>query len=198
MAQPFPRVVSTVIALPLDDVDTDQIIPARFLKVTDREGLGSALFADWRYHASGQPKAEFVLNQPAARGAEVLLAGRNFGCGSSREHAAWALTGFGLRAIISTEFADIFRSNAIANSLLPVVLRPDAHARLLAQVKAEPGAKVTIDLEAQQITLPDGTRETFPIERFDRHCLLSGVDRLGFLLGLEPEIAGYESAGSDT
>jgi 3-isopropylmalate/(R)-2-methylmalate dehydratase small subunit len=195
--QPFQPVVSTVILLPLDDIDTDQIIPARFLKGTARAGLGSALFADWRYDSQGEPRAEFVLNQPAARAAQVLLAGRNFGCGSSREHAPWALTDFGLRAIISTEFADIFRSNAVANSLLPIIVKPATHARLLAQVAADPKAIVAIDLETQGITLPDGTVETFPIDPFDRYCLLNGVDRLGFLLSLEPEIAQYEQARSN-
>jgi 3-isopropylmalate/(R)-2-methylmalate dehydratase small subunit len=198
--QPFQTFTSTVVALPHEDVDTDQIIPARYLKITDRSGLGSALFADWRYDDAGQPRADFPLNQPDTQGAQVLLAGRNFGCGSSREHAPWALLAYGFRAVISTEFADIFRTNATGNGLLPIVLSPDVHARLLGDVKAlqrsQHAPRITVDLAAQSVTLPDGSTHTFPIDPFDRHCLLQGVDRLGFLLELDPEIARFERSHS--
>lgn len=190
--EPFQRFTSSVVAIPNDDVDTDQIIPARYLKITDRADLGAALFADWRYDANGTPKPEFVLNRPESAGARVLIAGRNFGCGSSREHAPWALVSWGLRAVISTAFADIFRNNAIGNALLPITLEPAAHAELLAQVTADPTAEVTIDLADQAITFPDGTRHPIPIDAFDRYCLLQGVDRLGFLLDLDPDIAHFE------
>lgn len=190
--QPFERFSSHVVAIPNDDVDTDQIIPARYLKITDRTDLGAALFADWRYDASGTPIADFPLNRPESAGARVLIAGRNFGCGSSREHAPWALVSWGLRAVISTTFADIFRNNAIGNTLLPIVLEPAAHARLLAQVTADPGAQVSIDLAAQSITFPSGEVQQFPIDAFDRYCLLNGVDRLGFLLDLDSDIARFE------
>jgi len=192
---PFERFSSHVVAIPNDDIDTDQIIPARYLKITDRANLGAALFADWRYDAVGDPVPDFPLNRPEAAGARVLIAGRNFGCGSSREHAPWALVAWGFRAVISTAFADIFRNNAIGNSLLPIVLEPAAHARLLAQVTADPSAEVTVDLAAQSITFPNGEVQEFPIDRFDRYCLLQGVDRLGFLLELEAEIAGFEGNG---
>jgi len=190
--QPFERITSHVVALPNDDVDTDQIIPARYLKITDRANLGDALFADWRYDANGAPKPDFVLNRPESQGARVLIAGRNFGCGSSREHAPWALVAWGFRAVISTAFADIFRSNAIGNALLPIVLDPAAHARLLAQVTADPSAQVSIDLAAQSVTFPDGEVQSFPIDPFDRYCLLQGVDRLGFLLDLDADITRFE------
>jgi len=193
--QPFERFSSHVVAIPNDDIDTDQIIPARYLKITDRANLGAALFADWRYDAVGDPVPDFPLNRPESAGARVLIAGRNFGCGSSREHAPWALVAWGFRAVISTAFADIFRNNAIGNSLLPITLEPAAYARLLEQVTADPSAEVTVDLAAQSITFPTGEVQGFPIDRFDRYCLLQGVDRLGFLLELEAEIAGFEGDG---
>jgi 3-isopropylmalate/(R)-2-methylmalate dehydratase small subunit len=174
--------------LPIENVDTDQIIPARFLKVTSKAGLGEKLFSDWRYHASGQPKADFVLNRPEARGAQVLVAGDNFGCGSSREHAPWALYDYGFRAIVSTSIADIFRNNALKNGLLPIVVEKDVHAKLL----ANPGLEVTVDLEAQTLTLPDGASVRFPIDPFARYCLLNGVDELAFVLSREEAIAAYE------
>ncbi len=177
------------VALPFDDVDTDQIIPARFLKTTDKKGLGKALFSDWRYGPDGAPKPDFVLNRPEARGCTVLVAGDNFGCGSSREHAPWALTDYGFRAVISTRIADIFRNNALKNGLLPIVLEPAAHAKLL----AAPGASVRIDLGAQTVTLPDGSAATFPIDGFAKYCLMNGVDELGFLLSQEEAIAAYEA-----
>jgi 3-isopropylmalate/(R)-2-methylmalate dehydratase small subunit len=176
--------------LPADNIDTDQIIPARFLKGTSSSGLGRSLFADWRYDAQGLPRPDFVLNRPEAQGAEVLVAGDNFGCGSSREHAPWALVDAGFRAVISTSIADIFRNNALKNGLLPIAVEPAMHRRLLAQ----PGASLTVDLEAQAVTLPDGTRTGFEIEPFARYCLLNGVDELTFLLSQADAIAAYERA----
>jgi 3-isopropylmalate/(R)-2-methylmalate dehydratase small subunit len=188
----FTALSSRVVVLPANDIDTDQIIPARFLKVTDKAGLGQNLFADWRYAADGKPRPDFVLNQPGAAGAAVLLAGDNFGCGSSREHAPWALTGFGFRAVISTSFADIFRSNALKNGLLPVAVDAGTHAALLARLAREPGAEVSIDLESQTLTLPGGARATFPVDAFSKTCLLNGVDELGYILGFAERIAEHE------
>ena len=175
--------------LPLTNVDTDQIIPARFLTTTTQEGLGRQLFSDWRYRADGTPNADFALNRPEAQGCEVLVAGRNFGCGSSREHAPWALLDYGIRAVISTEIADIFRGNALKNGLLPVTVDESDAAWLL----AHPGASVTIDLETASLSLPTGVSVAFPIEPFARHCLLHGIDELGYLRGKLPEIERYES-----
>jgi 3-isopropylmalate/(R)-2-methylmalate dehydratase small subunit len=180
--------------LPTPNIDTDQIIPARFLKVTDKAGLGDALFADWRYDENGTPREDFPLNHPDARGAEILVAGHNFGCGSSREHAPWALHAYGFRAVISTRFADIFHGNALKNGLLPITVPPDAHERLVGEFAARAGAVLAVDLEAQALTMPDGSAVTFPIDSFAKHCLLSGVDEMGFLLGLEADIAAYEAA----
>jgi 3-isopropylmalate/(R)-2-methylmalate dehydratase small subunit len=182
-----------VVPLPVDNVDTDQIIPARFLKTISKEGLGDQLFNDWRYDAEGRPKPDFVLNQPSAKGAEVLLAGDNFGCGSSREHAPWALTQFGFRAVVSTSFADIFRQNSLKNSLLPVIVPRDVHAGLFALVEKDPDARVTIDLESQALTMPGGRKVEFPIDAFSKHCLLAGVDELGYILQQEEAIASYEA-----
>jgi 3-isopropylmalate/(R)-2-methylmalate dehydratase small subunit len=182
------KFTSPTVLLPVDNVDTDQIIPARFLKGTSRQGLGQGLFADWRYDAQGQPKPDFVLNRPEAQGAQVLVAGDNFGCGSSREHAPWALFDAGFRAVISTSIADIFRNNALKNGLLPIVVAPDLHRRLAAQVPAP----VTVDLDSRSVTLADGTRAEFEVEPFARYCLLNGVDELSFLLGQEPAIAEFE------
>jgi 3-isopropylmalate/(R)-2-methylmalate dehydratase small subunit len=194
MSEPFGSLRSRTVVLAADDVDTDQIIPARFLKGTTKDGLGKSLFADWRYDGEGRPRPDFVLNRPEARSAQVLVAGRNFGCGSSREHAVWALHDFGFRAVVSTTFADIFRNNALKNGLLPVQLEADVHARLL----AEPGAEVEVDLAARSLTLPDGTRAGFPIDAFARHCLLNGIDALDFLLLQQTSIADYEGAADRT
>ena len=194
MSEPFGSLRSRTVVLAADDVDTDQIIPARFLKGTTKDGLGKSLFADWRYDGEGRPRPDFVLNRPEARGARVLVAGRNFGCGSSREHAVWALHDFGFRAVVSTAFADIFRNNALKNGLLPVQLEAAAHAHLL----AEPGAEVEVDLAARSLTLPDGTRAGFPIDAFARHCLLNGIDALDFLLSQQAAIADYEGAADRT
>ena len=186
----FTPFESQFVTLPIDNIDTDQIIPARFLKTISKAGLDDQLFYDWRYDAAGAPKPEFVLNKPESRGRRILLAGDNFGCGSSREHAPWALTQYGFRAVISTSFADIFRQNALKNSLLPLVVPRDVHAWLF----ANPEGKVSVDLAAQTLTLPDGRRVEFPVEPFSKHCLLEGVDELGYILAQEPAIAAYEAA----
>jgi 3-isopropylmalate/(R)-2-methylmalate dehydratase small subunit len=184
---------SRVVLLPIENVDTDQIIPARYLKVTDKAGLGDALFADWRYQADGSPRGDFILNHPDSRGAQVLFAGDNFGCGSSREHAPWALVGYGFRAVISTFFADIFQNNALKNGLLPIVVAPEVHQRLQARLERDPDVRVTVDLETQTLTLPDGESVEFPIDQFAKHCLLHGVDQLGFLLAQDEAVREFES-----
>ena len=185
---PFTTLTSRTVVLAQANIDTDQIIPARFLTTTTRGGLGQHLFADWRYDERGRPRADFVLNQAQAAGCAILVAGGNFGCGSSREHAPWALTDYGLRAVISTEIADIFRSNALKNGLLPVVVDEETHAWLL----AHPGVTLTLDVARSTLTLPDGVEVLFPLEPFARHCLLEGVDELGFLLARRPEIEAFE------
>ncbi len=191
MAQ-FTTLTSRLVALPVNNIDTDQIIPARYLKVTDKAGLGAALFADWRYNADGSPKPDFVLNQSAAPGAAILLAGDNFGCGSSREHAPWALLGYGFRAVISTSFADIFRNNALKNGLLPIVVTADTHRSLLDLAEEAPHAEITVDLAAQTVTLAGGVSFTFPIDGFSKTCLLNGVDELGYIRSFSDRIAAYE------
>ena len=192
--EPFTTLESSCVVLPAENVDTDQIIPARFLKTVERHGLGAHLFADWRVDDQGRARPEFPLNSPAASDAAILVAGHNFGCGSSREHAPWALMDFGFRAIISTGFADIFRNNALKNGLLPVTVAPTAYADLLCQLAKDPQAQVSIDLGAQRVTLPDGSSHEFPVDPFARHCLLNGVNELGFLLGEEAAIVAYESS----
>jgi 3-isopropylmalate/(R)-2-methylmalate dehydratase small subunit len=189
----FTTLTSRVVSLPLDDIDTDQIIPARYLKTTDKNGLGKSLFSDWRYNADGSDKPDFALNKPEAKGAAVLVGGHNFGCGSSREHAPWALMGFGFQAVVAVSFADIFRSNAQRNGLLPVIVEPAVHAKIVAGA-ADPSFEVAIDLDAQTITLKDGTKASFPIDPFAKHCLLQGIDELGYLLSLEKEVLRYEQA----
>jgi 3-isopropylmalate/(R)-2-methylmalate dehydratase small subunit len=189
----FTPFESRLVPFPVDNIDTDQIIPARFLKTISKEGLGDQLFYDWRYDAQGNPKPDFILNQPQARGAEILLAGDNFGCGSSREHAPWALTQFGFRAVISTSFADIFRQNALKNSLLPIIVPREAHAELFALAESDPDAKVKVNLEDQKVILPDGGAIEFPIDGFSKQCLLEGVDELGYILSQEAAIAAYET-----
>jgi len=188
----FTRCTSRVVPLLVDNIDTDQIIPARFLKVTDKLGLGDNLFADWRYGPDGKPRADFILNDAAVKGAGILLAGDNFGCGSSREHAPWALTGFGFRAVISTSFADIFSNNALKNGLLPVRLAAEDYRRVVALAAADPGAELTIDLPSQTVELPGGGRCSFPIDAFARTCLTEGVDELGYILKFAPAIEAYE------
>ena len=188
---PFTNFESRMVPLPLNNIDTDQIIPARFLKTTSKLGLDKQLFNDWRYDAVGNPNPEFVINKPESQGVQVLLAGDNFGCGSSREHAPWALTQWGFRAVISTSFADIFKQNSLKNSLLPIVVPADVHAELFA---APAGSTVKIDLPNQTLTTPSGRVVTFPVDEFSKHCLVKGVDELGYILEQSPEIAAYEKA----
>jgi 3-isopropylmalate/(R)-2-methylmalate dehydratase small subunit len=182
------QLTSKTIVLPIDDVDTDQIVPARFLTTTEREGIGAALFADWRVDKDGNELADFPLNAPAAKHMQILVAGRNFGCGSSREHAPWAIYDFGIRAIISSEIADIFRTNSLNNGLVPVIVDVDTHQWLL----DNPAVEITVDVDACEITLPDGKAVPFPIEPFARHCILEGLDPLGFLQQKAPNIEEFE------
>jgi 3-isopropylmalate/(R)-2-methylmalate dehydratase small subunit len=192
--EPLRPFSSKLVPLLADNVDTDQVIPARFLKVTDKNGLGEALFSDWRYHADGTPKPDFVLNRPEMRGRQILLAGDNFGAGSSREHAPWALVGYGFRAVLSTSFADIFRNNALKNGLLPIALPAQAHARIVAMVESDPDVELAVDLEAGTVRLPDGSAVGFEVDPFSRRMLLEGTDELGFLLAQSEAVAAYEAA----
>src|SRR5512135_3598124 len=187
---PIKVIRSRTVVMPSSNIDTDQIIPARFLTTTTREGLGAALFADLRTAPDGLPRADFVLNRPESRGCEVLVAGRNIGCGSSREHAPWALLDYGFRAVISTEIADIFRSNSLKNGLVPVLVDEATHRWLL----ANPGSEVEIDLPSATLKLPGGREVRFPIEPFARYCLVNGIDEMEFLLGKSEAIAAYESS----
>jgi 3-isopropylmalate/(R)-2-methylmalate dehydratase small subunit len=193
MAQ-FTTLSSRVIPMPINNIDTDQIIPARFLKVTDKAGLGQNLFADWRYLPDGSPKPDFILNQPQYQGAQILLAGDNFGCGSSREHAPWALTSWGIQVVFSTSFADIFRNNSLKNGLLPIIVSPETHEKLFEIVQELPQASWTVDLASQTVSLPTGETFNFEIDPFSRTCLLQGVDELGYLLTFADKIAAYEAA----
>ena len=188
--EPIVRFRSKTVVIPSSNIDTDQIIPARFLTTTTKNGLGAQLFADWRYRADGSPNPDFALNRPEARGAQVLVAGRNFGCGSSREHAPWALLDFGFRAVISTEVADIFRGNSLKNGLLPIVVDESVAQWLL----NHPGAEVDIDLQATRLTLPTGVSVSFPVEAFARHCLMHGIDELGYLRSRSSDIERHEAA----
>ena len=190
MAQ-FTTLTSRVMPLPVNDIDTDQIIPAQFLKVTDKNGLADVLFYHWRYNDDKSPREEFVLNQPEYRGAQILLAGDNFGCGSSREHAPWALTSYGFRAVISTSFADIFRNNSLKNGLIPIVVDEQTHKMLFDYVEEVPSAEFTVDLESQTLSFPTGSVQ-FPIDAFNKACLLNGTDELGYIMGFENEIAAFE------
>jgi 3-isopropylmalate/(R)-2-methylmalate dehydratase small subunit len=185
----FTAFESKMVPFPVDNIDTDQIIPARFLKTISKEGLGDQLFYDWRYNSDGSPKPEFVLNTNEAKSRQILVAGDNFGCGSSREHAPWALTQYGFRAVISTSFADIFKGNSMKNGLLPIVVPRDVHAWLF----ANPEAVLKVDLAARSLVLPDGKSVEFPVDEFSRHCLLEGVDELGYILHQEPAIAAFEA-----
>jgi 3-isopropylmalate/(R)-2-methylmalate dehydratase small subunit len=189
----FTTLTSRVVPLPMNDIDTDQIIPARFLKATDKNGMGDNLFADWRYNADDSPKADFVLNQPESAGCQILLAGDNFGCGSSREHAPWALTSYGFRTVISTSFADIFRNNSLKNGLIPIIVDESTHKMLFDLVEEFPNAEFTVDLESQTLSFPNGSVE-FPIDPFNKTCLLNGVDELGYILSFEKEIAAFETS----
>jgi 3-isopropylmalate/(R)-2-methylmalate dehydratase small subunit len=193
MTEKFITLETTVVPLPVENVDTDQIIPARFLKATTREGFGENLFRDWRYDANNQPVASFVLNNPAYSGT-VLVAGKNFGSGSSREHAAWAIFDYGFRAVVSSFFADIFKNNALNNGLLPVQVSPEFLAKIFAEVEKDPATKIHIDLEQQEITLlSTGEKETFDINSYKKTCLLNGYDDIDYLLSIKDEIETYEN-----
>ena len=190
--QPIRKIASKTVVMPSANIDTDQIIPARFLTITTKDGLGRELFADWRYLSDGLPNPDFILNKPEAAGCRILVAGRNVGCGSSREHAPWALLDYGFRAVVSTEIADIFRSNSLKNGLLPVVVDAATHQWLI----EHPGAQIDIDLERMRLTLPTGMSAAFPMEAFARHCLLNGLDELGYLRSRLQDIEHYEAAHS--
>ena len=191
MAQ-FTTLTSRALAIPVNDIDTDQIIPAQFLKVTDKNGLADALFYNWRYNDDKSPKPDFIINKPESQGAQIILAGDNFGCGSSREHAPWALTSWGVRAVISTSFADIFRNNSLKNGLIPIIVDEETHKMLFDLVEEAPRAELTVDLATQTVSFPGGSF-TFPIDAFNKTCLLNGVDELGYIMGFDKEIAAYEA-----
>jgi 3-isopropylmalate/(R)-2-methylmalate dehydratase small subunit len=194
VAEPYGVFTSKVVPLPAENVDTDQIVPARYLKVTDKAGLSEALFRDWRFNEDGTLREpRFVLDRPEMTGRKILLVGDNFGAGSSREHAPWALTAWGIRAILSTSFADIFRSNSLKNSVLPIVIDPPTHARLFEMLAADPDAQLTVDLAEQGILLPDGSTVDFDIDPFAKTMILAGTDELGYLLAKEPEIGAWEA-----
>jgi 3-isopropylmalate/(R)-2-methylmalate dehydratase small subunit len=192
--QPFTRLTSKVIPLPQNNIDTDQIIPARYLKVTDKNGLVEGLFSSWRYQEDGQPRLEFPFNQEIYQDAHILATGDNFGCGSSREHAPWALVGWGIRAVISTSFADIFRNNALKNGLLTVSVEPEVHNKIFEMIANNPSLQVTIDLPSQTVTFPEGDSYAFPIDPFSKTCLIEGVDQLGYLLKREQVITNFEQS----
>ena len=191
MAQ-FTTLTSRIMPLPENDVDTDQIIPAQFLKITDKDNLADALFFNWRYNPDKTPNKDFVINKPESAGCQILLAGDNFGCGSSREHAPWALTAYGFRAVISTSFADIFRNNSLKNGLIPIIVDDETHKMLFDIAEEAPRAELTVDLESQTVSYPGGSF-SFDIDPFNKSCLLNGVDELGYIMGFEKEIAAYES-----
>jgi 3-isopropylmalate/(R)-2-methylmalate dehydratase small subunit len=191
--QGFRTLDATYVVLSADNVDTDQIIPARFLKTTDKKGLGDSVFADWRLRQDGTPNPDFPLNRPDAKGAEVLVAGINFGCGSSREHAPWALVGWGLKAIVAQSFADIFKGNAMKNGLLPVAVDAAAHATIVEARHADPKARLSIDLPAQTVSLGGSIVAKFDIDPFAKECLVNGVDELGYLLERRADIERYEA-----
>jgi 3-isopropylmalate/(R)-2-methylmalate dehydratase small subunit len=190
----FTTLTSHAVLLSAENVDTDQIIPARFLKTLDKNGLGKQLFFDWRYLADGSDNPDFALNRPEASGAQIILAGDNFGCGSSREHAPWALMGWGIRAVISTSFADIFKGNSLKNGLLPIQVDAATHHKLVTAVKQNPKAQLSIDLSRAELTLPDGAKVSFPIDAFAQHCLLNGIDQLGYILSFDHKISAFEAA----
>ena len=190
----FTTLTSRLVPLPVENIDTDQIIPARYLKATDKNGMGDALFSDWRYNPDGSPKPDFVLNDPKYRGAQILLVGDNFGCGSSREHAPWALTGYGFRAVISTSFADIFRNNATKTGLVPVVVPDDVNDLLMRAATEEPGLQISIDIENRTLTVPEiGVEIEFPMDDFTQYRLLEGLDDIGITMRHADEISAYEA-----
>jgi 3-isopropylmalate/(R)-2-methylmalate dehydratase small subunit len=191
--QPFQKLTATAVPLRAENVDTDQIIPARFLTAVTKAGMGDGLFSSWRYNADGSPKPDFVLNRPEFDGARVLIAGRNFGSGSSREHAVWALTEYGFSAVITPGFGDIFYNNSLKNGLLPITLPTETVNMLLDLVEEEPTTEITIDLQNQTVTLPDGQQHKFAIDPFRKICLLEGVDDLGYIMKQDAAIAAYEA-----
>jgi 3-isopropylmalate/(R)-2-methylmalate dehydratase small subunit len=191
--EPFTKFTSKIVPLPTENVDTDQITPARFLKATVKTGFGKNLFYDWRYDSAGHPKKEFILNDPQMAGRKILFAGNNFGCGSSREHAPWALADFGFRAVISTSIADIFRSNCLKNGILPIIVDKASHERLFRILGENPASEFTVDLEAQSLIMPDGGAASFPIDPFSKKCLLQGLDELGYIFNFADRIATFES-----
>jgi len=192
--EPFNRLTSRIVPFAIDNIDTDIIVPARFLKVTDKANMDEYLFYDWRFDAEGKPLPDFILNQPRVRGAKILLTGRNFGSGSSREHAPWALTAFGFRVLIGPSFADIFRGNSLKNGLLPVVVPLEIQAELLRLVNQNPDVEITVDLPSQTVILPDGRKVEFQIDNFSKQCLLEGVDQLGYILKQDARILAYEAS----
>jgi 3-isopropylmalate/(R)-2-methylmalate dehydratase small subunit len=193
----FTTLNATMVAIPIENIDTDQIIPARFLKVTDKNGLGDNLFTDWRYDADGNPKPDFILNTEQGKKAKILVAGDNFGCGSSREHAPWAIMGYGFQAVISTGFADIFRNNSLKLGLVPVVIDRETHLQLMSLIEEEPDTQIIIDLASQTVQLPDGRKVEFPIDNFSKTCILNGIDQLGYLQQHASAVESYEAAHSD-
>jgi 3-isopropylmalate/(R)-2-methylmalate dehydratase small subunit len=193
----FTTLTASMVGIPTENIDTDQIIPARFLKGTDKEGLGENLFYDWRYQANGSPKEDFILNTEQGRKAKILVAGDNFGCGSSREHAPWAIMGYGFRAVISTSFADIFRNNSLKLGLLPIVVDQEAHFQLMSLIEEEPATQITVDLQSQTIQLPDGRKVQFPIDNFSKTCILHGIDQLGYLQRHASRVEAYEAEHED-
>jgi 3-isopropylmalate/(R)-2-methylmalate dehydratase small subunit len=192
--EPITPFTAKAVALPRENVDTDQVIPAEFLKVTDKSGLATGLFKAWRYLPDGSPNPDFVLNRPEAQGAQILVAGKNFGCGSSREHAPWALQGYGFRAVVSESFADIFRSNSLKNGLLPIEVDEETYQQLVSMIEEDPATELSVDLASQTLRLPDGRQVRFPIDGFTKTCLLQGVDQLGFILGQDGAIAAFEAS----
>jgi 3-isopropylmalate/(R)-2-methylmalate dehydratase small subunit len=193
----FTTLTATMVGIPTENIDTDQIIPARFLKVTDKKGLGDNLFFDWRYEADGSPKPDFILNTEQGKKAKILVAGDNFGCGSSREHAPWAIMGYGFQAVISTSLADIFRNNSLKLGLLPIVVDKETHYQLLSLIEEEPDTQITIDLASQTVQLPDGRKVEFPIDSFSKTCILNGIDQLGYLQRHAAAVEDYEAAHTD-
>ncbi len=193
----FTTLRASMISIPTENVDTDQIIPARFLKVTDKNGLGDNLFFDWRYNEDGSPKEDFILNSEQGKKAKILVGGDNFGCGSSREHAPWAIMGYGFRAVISTSFADIFRNNSLKLGLVPIAVDKESHLQLLSLIEEEPNTEIMVDLENQTVQLPDGRKVEFPIDNFSKSCILQGLDQLGYLQSHTRAIAAFEANQTD-
>jgi 3-isopropylmalate/(R)-2-methylmalate dehydratase small subunit len=189
--EPITTFTGKAAALPVENIDTDQIIPARYLKATSKEGMAEGLFRDWR-----DSDPNFVLNRPESQGAQILIAGNNFGSGSSREHAPWALQSYGFKAVVSTYFADIFRNNALKNGLLPIVVDEETYYQLVSMCEEDPETTLTVDLENQRLVLPEGQQVTFPIDGFSKHCLLNGVDQMGFIMQQDPDIVAYEGGHS--